>query len=338
MKHAALVGGGLVKNGIFDLTSPANRDNCLEPYASLRAKFCEYGIDLSTSDMIGDKEIAFELHQNVRRSGRNVWAYLLLFETSVVRPANASITAYASYRKIFTWNDDLVDGQRFIKLNAPNPLTVPVADGFANRDRFCCLIAANKAVKKHDPRELYSERIRTIRWFERNAPGDFDLYGIDWDLPPSSVGSLGRIKKRLWRYIIPVLGLRPFPSYRGRISQKRQVLQRARFSICYENVRDFPGYITEKIFDCFFAGCVPVYWGANNIYNHIPANCFIDRRQFADESALYSYLREMDEARYLVYQKNIVSFLGSAAAIPFGSDGFAEIVVSTILQDLQRSN
>ena len=48
------------------------------------------------------------------------------------------------------------------------------------------------------------------------------------------------------------------------------------FAICYENARDIPGYITEKIFDCFFAGCVPIYWGgAPNVTDHIPANTFI---------------------------------------------------------------
>lgn len=30
---------------------------------------------------------------------------------------------------------------------------------------------------------------------------------------------------------------------------------------CFENVRDLPGYITEKIFDCFFAEYIPIYWG-----------------------------------------------------------------------------
>ena len=89
MKHASLIGGGLSKNNIFDLTNPANRDNCFEPYAALRAGFQELGIDLSTSDLNNGKAIAFELHQNVQRGGQNRNAYLMLFETSIVRPANA---------------------------------------------------------------------------------------------------------------------------------------------------------------------------------------------------------------------------------------------------------
>lgn len=337
MKHASLVGGGLVKNNIFDLTSAANRDNCFDPYAALRSRFLLCGIDLSTSDMNDGKAIAFELHQNVQRGGLNVPAYLMLFETSIVRPANASVDAYARYRKIFTWNDELVDGQRFIKLNFPNPLTVPRVDGYAERDRLCCLIAANKSVKKYDPREMYSERVRTIRWFEKHAPTDFDLYGIDWDLPPGRRDLLGKIKKGLFRYVSPTFGRTPFPSYRGKINRKRDVLQRTRFSICYENVRDIPGYITEKIFDCFFAGCVPVYWGANNVVDHIPAACFVDRRDFKNDAYLYVYLQAMNENTYLGYQQSIATFLAGDAVRPFGSEAFSETIVSTILEDMQHT-
>jgi len=31
------------------------------------------------------------------------------------------------------------------------------------------------------PLELYTERIKAIRWFEQNHPQDFNLYGIGWD-------------------------------------------------------------------------------------------------------------------------------------------------------------
>ena len=41
-------------------------------------------------------------------------------------------------------------------------------------------------------------------------------------------------------------------------------------------MRNVNGYVTEKIFDAFKAGCVPVYWGAENITKYVPAECFID--------------------------------------------------------------
>ena len=49
-------------------------------------------------------------------------------------------------------------------------------------------------------------------------------------------------------------------------------MQHYRFYICYENTEGVEDYITEKIFDCFAAGFVPIYWGASNIEKYIPKN------------------------------------------------------------------
>lgn len=42
---------------------------------------------------------------------------------------------------------------------------------------------------------------------------------------------------------------------------KIEFLRQYRFNICPEN-SDTPGYVTEKLFDSFEAGCIPIYWGA----------------------------------------------------------------------------
>ena len=36
------------------------------------------------------------------------------------------------------------------------------------------------------------------------------------------------------------------------------------------------GYITEKIFNCLFARCIPIYYGCNETENFIDKNCFIN--------------------------------------------------------------
>ena len=41
-------------------------------------------------------------------------------------------------------------------------------------------------------------------------------------------------------------------------------LKSYKFNICPENA-DTPGYITEKIFDSFIAGCIPIYWSEKNL-------------------------------------------------------------------------
>ena len=47
-------------------------------------------------------------------------------------------------------------------------------------------------------------------------------------------------------------------------NNKLEYMQQFRFNICPENV-DAPGYVTEKIFDAYRTGTIPVYCGSGNI-------------------------------------------------------------------------
>ena len=113
-------------------------------------------------------------------------------------------------------------------------------------------------------------------------------------------------------------------------------MQNYKFAICYENIKDQNGYITEKIFDCFFAGCVPIYWGAKNITDHIPENCFIDKRKFHTYEELYRYINSMDDITYLSYLDNIEEFLKSSESDPFKAEVFAQTIVTEILKDFEN--
>jgi hypothetical protein len=162
---------------------------------------------------------------------------------------------------------------------------------------------------------LYSKRIETVRWFEAHAPDAFDLFGVGWQ--NSAV---------------------PFPSYRGRVVDKIAVLSKYKFSICYENVGGLQGYVTEKIFDCFFAGCVPIYWGAENIFEYIPPSCFIDRREYPDHESLYCYLRSMSESDYIEYQISIKEFLDTNGHKDFKPESFASHIAKNIVFDLNGTS
>jgi hypothetical protein len=174
----------------------------------------------------------------------------------------------------------------------------------------------------------------TIRWFEQHAPNEFDLYGIGWDVPAARAGILERLKTKIRNPLYRLSGMKAFPSYRGKVKSKFDTLTKYRFLICYENVAECPGYITEKIFDAFFAGCVPVYWGAPNVAEYIPKDCFIDRREFPDHEALYRHLADMTEAEFRKHQISIKLFLNSEAARYFYADAFVNTVAATICLDL----
>jgi hypothetical protein len=50
------------------------------------------------------------------------------------------------------------------------------------------------------------------------------------------------------------------------------------------------GYITEKIFDCFYAGTVPIYYGASDISDFIDPKSFIDYQNFSGLTDLKRFI------------------------------------------------
>jgi hypothetical protein len=92
--------------------------------------------------------------------------------------------------------------------------------------------------------------------------------------------------------------------------------------------------VTEKLFDCFRAGCVPVYWGPREIGEIVPTGCFIDGRTYKTPKALDAFLRTIDDPTYHGYQECIRAFLISVQAKPFSQDHFAQVIVREILADL----
>jgi len=335
MKFAKFFAYGHRENDIFDLGVLRNPDNWYYPYWYLRKQFKTKAIELNTPDINYSDEVIFELHMDVQRKiNSKVPCYVILYESPQIRPINQSKYLLARYRRIFTWRDDLVDGQRYIKLNLPNKIIVNNFRGWRGREKLCCLISANKTVPHASPLLLYSERINLIRWFERHAPWDFDLFGIGWDAPVAHHGLVGRVISKAQGYIPKRKGQVFFPSYCGKVVSKLKTFEKYRFSICYENVRELPGYITEKIWDSFFAGCIPVYWGASNITNYIPEDCFIDRRKFASHEELYEFMASMSEPDYIAYQDRIAAFLASESVKSFSAESFAETIVNTIVSDL----
>ena len=50
----------------------------------------------------------------------------------------------------------------------------------------------------------------------------------------------------------------------GPVTDKIAWLKNYKFNICFEN-SSYPGYLTEKLFDAFAAGCIPIYWGDTSL-------------------------------------------------------------------------
>lgn len=268
---------------------------------------------------------------------RSLWLkstplYLVLQENASIRPDNYRIGNHRPFRKVFTWHDGWVDGKRYVKWFNPVQFSAGADDDGTGRNLLCALVANNKY--SNHAADLYSARRETLEWFARHSPSDIALYGEGWDrwhLPRA--GFIGNvILTRLYKAMPRLPRRKPYPFWRGVTRRKREVLRDVRFCICYEN-GVFPGYITEKIFDCFFAGCVPVYWGAPNMTQYIPASTFIDRTQFSSHRDLHAYLRGMPKAEYEGYRTAITQFLESKQATLYGAEHMAKVLLQHVVGD-----
>jgi hypothetical protein len=331
---AALTLRGVRNDDIYKPGAGPQGGNFYLPFTLLRERFARVGVELHTADRVPADALLFELHVNAqhRLSGRPAYAYL--YEDPLIRPINGDRAHLLKYRKVFTSNDELVDGDRFIKLDYPNDLRTRCVAGFDERPLCCVMLASNKALSRPNPRNLHQRRVAIARAFEEHAPQLFALYGRGWGQPAVRAGIGGRIMKRLrewrsrWRAPPPA-----FASWRGPVHDKAEVLCRARFSIAYENVRGSPGYITEKIFDCFVHGCVPVYLGTPGAAESIPAACYVDAQAFASEVELIDFLRAVDAQRFAGYQAAFAGYLVSPAAQRFGNAQFTRTLVDAIAAD-----
>jgi len=61
------------------------------------------------------------------------------------------------------------------------------------------------------------------------------------------------------------------------------------FVLIIENV-DAQGYVSEKIYDAFIAGCIPIYHGNNNSRVGIPPDMYIDLQKYPTSQDLQAYL------------------------------------------------
>lgn len=319
------------KNRLFDLDDKlVNRDNCMYPFWLLKKEFKKHGYDLSTQDIngISDSQVVIynEMPKTLPNKNDIQKSYLMLFESELIRPDNWNLNKHKYFNKIFTWDDDIIDNKKYFKFNFAQQIPSSITKDLLKKEKLCTLIAGNKKV--NHPLELYTKRVEAIRWFEKNYHEDFDFYGIGWDnfSHPNEYIKILLNKIKILKFFVP-----NFQCYGGKVDSKREVLEKYKFAICYENAKDISGYITEKIFDCFFAGCIPIYWGADNIIKHIPKECFIDKREFNTYEELYHYIKNMSDGEYIKYLDNIENFLNSEKAYKFSSECFAETLIGTII-------
>ncbi|MFZ2621003.1 MAG: glycosyltransferase family 10 [Minisyncoccia bacterium] len=258
-----------------------------------------------------------KLYQECLHHGLKDKMVLVLWEGKSVKPYNYVKSLHDKFSTILTWNDELVDNKKFFKFRLPIPDRKPLGTVVPfSQKKLLVNISFNKYSREKN--ELYSERRKSIEYFDSNFPDNFDLYGVRWNIPITRL-------QRIFPWFI-----KKYKTYRGHSKDKIETLSKYKFNICYENLSGTNGYITEKIFDSLQAGTVPVYWGAPNITDYIDSDTFIDRRKFNNNTELAKYLIKMKEGEYNKYILAGKRYLTSDKYIQFLPKSFCNRVIEIL--------
>lgn len=82
----------------------------------------------------------------------------------------------------------------------------------------------------------------------------------------------------------------------GPVSDKLDFIRNYRFVIAFEN-SSREGYVTEKIYDAFAMGCIPIYWGDPAITRYFNVDRFINWHDLGSDEAAIGRVLEIDASR-----------------------------------------
>ncbi len=348
----------LLGNRLFELSTERFHSSLARCCAFLKTHLESLGVPVNTADLLPETPGAtrniyvsigtLDNYRRIRMRPDTTLSALFITETPVVSlPMYKGLRqAQAAFRRVFSVCDDpeveQFVGGPFECRTFRWPMDIEKVDEslWDNDDRgFLVMINMNKVPRLYW-KELFTERMRAVEFFSRT--GEIDLYGIGWDKPSMRVGKTrvpwtvrrfqAWLTERWQRWWPDPLLEAARRAYRGPLETKNETLASYRFTLCFENTV-LKGWLTEKIFECFEVGTVPIYWGADDIEQLIPKECFIDMRDFAGYGDLRTYLRSLTTEDVRRYKESARDFLASPRYRPFSRAAFVDLFTDLIEQD-----
>ena len=74
---------------------------------------------------------------------------------------------------------------------------------------------------------------------------------------------------------------------------KLEWLPNYKFNICFEN-SSYPGYTTEKLYEAYIGGTIPIYWGSPTIEVDFNPRAFLNWYDYGSDEALIEAVIELD--------------------------------------------
>lgn len=324
----------------------------------IKQTFEAQGVPVHTADLIPppngtDRHIYVSIgnHENhARLSLRSdvIMSAFFVTEAPVVEPRiyTGLRSARRRFKRIYSCIDEGAISE-FVGEHVPcTPLRWPMdfrgvdEPLWSRTDRqFLVMVNMNK-LPRLTRYELFTERMRAVEFFSRT--NDIDLYGIGWEKASMQMGRsrlpipAQRVKiaaKNWWDRVHPdPLLVAARKVFKGELDTKWETLSQYDFILCFENTR-LPGWLTEKLFENLRVGTIPIYWGATDIKSLVPADCFIDMRDFSGYEELLPFLKSLDRRAIMRYREAGRAFLESSAFEPFRQEAFAGIFRDILAAD-----
>jgi hypothetical protein len=315
-------------DGLFDLSNPVlNRDGQLLPFHRLRDRLSIQGISVHTADILRNRAALpagprdyyslgiLESFERLQSEGSVRLAAFVIMEPPVVAPglyarlpqlAAAFDAVYAHNIEGDGYSMDGVAASKLRRFYWPIPHNDVLQPYWSNAERMRRIVVINGNHNPHGrDREQYGLRIEAMAALSRL--GVIDLYGRGW----RRWWSRSAMWLPYWRNRRALMSI-----YKGACGSKFEVLAKYEFCLCLENMR-MNGYISEKIFDCFYAGTIPLYLGAPDILKYIPADSFVDVRKFPAWQDMWEHLATMPAHQLGAMRSAARKFLQSAQAAKF---------------------
>jgi len=324
----------------------------------VKQTFEEQGVPVHTADLIPppnrtDRHIYVSIgnHENhARLSLRSdvIMSAFLVTEAPVVEPRiyTGLRSARRRFKRIYSCIDEGAITE-FVGEHVPcTPLRWPmdfrgVDEALWSRTdrRFLVMVNMNK-LPRLTQYELFTERMHAVEFFSRT--NDIDLFGIGWERASMRMGRsrlpapAQRAKialKNWWDRVHPdPLLVAARKVFKGELETKWETLASYDFVLCFENTKR-KGWLTEKFFEALRVGTVPVYWGATDIRELVPPECFVDMRDFRDYGELRAFLKGLDRQGVQRYRDAGRAFLESRAFEPFSCEAFAGLFARFLEED-----
>lgn len=240
------------------------------------------------------------------------YPWLVYIDQDVIDKVRNDLKFANSFNKAFSFENSW-NHPKFITFNFTDIITL--SDKFIpfSKRNLSCMI--NSVIRvRNNPEENYSKRLKIAKFYNKFHPKDLTLYGgRGWN----------KYKINIYKGICPK-NILP------------HIFRSHKFNYCYDNWNNNIHYISEKIQRCFNNLCVPIYLGCKNITDYIPADTFIDARNFSSIEDIHAYISTMDEETWMGYINAIRRFILSDQAKKFTRENLAKRLVETVEEVLKE--